>query len=191
MNLRKQYTTTIVPQLQKELGLKNVFEVPKITKIVLNIGVSEPQDPRARKQVIANILDQFEVIAGQKPVTTLAKKSIATFKLRAGDPLGVKVTLRGVRMWGFLEKLISTALPRVKDFKGVSRDSFDGQGNYSLGIEEQIIFPEIDYDKIDNIRSLQINFVTNNKDDQATFKLLESFGMPFEKEEEMNRRKNG
>lgn len=183
MQLRDYYNTTVVNNLKKELQLHTVFEVPKLQKIILNIGVADPQDPRQRKQVIANIVDQFEVISGQKPMITTARKSIAGFKLRAGDPLGVKVTLRGARMWGFLEKLIGVALPRVKDFRGVSRVAFDGKGNYSMGIEEQIIFPEIDYDKIESIRSLQAVFVTSAKSDEHAFKLLELLGMPFEKEE--------
>lgn len=183
MQLRDYYSKTVAQQLKKELKLDNAFEVPKLQKIILNIGVADPQDPRQRKQVIANIVDQFEVISGQKPMITLARKSIANFKLRAGDPLGVKVTLRGQRMWGFLEKLIGVALPRVKDFRGVSRVAFDGQGNYSMGIEEQIIFPEIDYDKIESVRSLQAVFVTSTNSDVQAYKMLELLGMPFEKEE--------
>lgn len=183
MQLRDYYNNTVAPQLKKDLKLDNIFEVPKLEKIVLNIGVANPTDPRQRKQAIANIVTQFEVITGQKPMITLARKSIAGFKLREGDPLGVKVTLRGKQMWGFIEKLIGVALPRVKDFRGVSRTAFDGQGNYSMGIEEQIIFPEINYDSIESIRSLQAIFVTSTKNDEHTYKLLESLGMPFEKEE--------
>lgn len=183
MQLRDYYNNTVAQQLKDELKLDNVFEVPKLKKIVLNIGVADPQDPRQRKQVIANIVEQFEVISGQKPMVTTARKSIAGFKLREGDPLGVKVTLRGDRMWGFLEKLIAVALPRVKDFRGVSRTAFDKRGNYALGIEEQIIFPEINYDKIESIRSLQAVFVTTTDSDEQAFKLLEALGMPFEKEE--------
>ena len=183
MQLRDYYNNTVAQQLKEDLKLNNVFEVPKLEKIVLNIGVADPQDPRQRKQVITNIAEQFEAISGQKPMITTARKSIAGFKLRAGDPLGVKVTLRGNRMWGFLEKLIAVALPRVKDFRGVSRVAFDGRGNYSMGIEEQIIFPEIDYDKIESIRSLQAVFVTSTKNDKYAYKLLELLGIPFEKEE--------
>ncbi|MCB9813051.1 MAG: 50S ribosomal protein L5 [Pseudomonadales bacterium] len=183
MKLKQLYTSKVVPELKKEFGISNDFNVPKLNKIIVNIGVSDPTDPRARKQVIANIVDQFAVITGQKPVVTLAHKSIANFKLRQGDPLGVKVTLRGKRMWGFLEKLISVALPRVKDFRGVSATAFDHAGNYSMGIEEQIIFPEINYDKIERIRSFQIVFVTSTESDEKAFKLLELFGMPFEKKE--------
>ena len=182
-DLKTTYQQTIMPQLKKEFGIKTVFAVPKLTKLVLNIGVTNPQDPRARKPIIENLVQQFEVISGQKPQVTLAKKSIAGFKLREGDPMGVMVTLRGQRMWDFLTKLISIALPRVKDFRGISRVAFDGQGNYSLGIEEQIIFPEISYDTIESVRSLQINFVTSADTNEKAFRLLELLGMPFEKEE--------
>lgn len=183
MKLRNYYNKTVAPQLMKELGLKNVFEVPKLQKVVLNIGVADPQDPRQRARVIENIVTQFEQIAGQKPMVTTARKSIAGFKLREGDPLGVKVTLRGNRMWGFIEKLIGVALPRVKDFRGVNATAFDGNGNYALGIEEQIIFPEIDYDQIESIRSLQAVFVTSTDSDESAYKLIELLGMPFAKEE--------
>jgi large subunit ribosomal protein L5 len=183
MQLRDYYNKTISNKLKEELKLSNIFEVPKLKKIIINIGVADPQDPRQRKQVITNIVDQFEVISGQKPMITTARKSIAGFKLRQGDPLGVKVTLRGQRMWGFIEKLIGVALPRVKDFRGISRTAFDGQGNYSMGIEEQIIFPEVDYDKIDRIRSLQVVIVTSTNKDEQAYKLLELLGMPFEKED--------
>lgn len=183
MQLKKLYYDKIVPALKKEFAIDNVFAVPKLQKIIINIGVADPQDPKARKQVIANIVEQFEAISGQKAVVTVAKKSISTFKLRQGDPLGVRVTLRGARMWGFFEKLVGVALPRVKDFRGVSRTAFDGAGNYSMGIEEQIIFPEINYDKIEKIRSLQVVFVTTAKEDKKAFRLLELFGVPFAKEE--------
>ena len=182
-DLKTTYQQEIVPQLEKEFGINNVFAVPKLEKIVLNIGVTDPQDPRQRKPVIENIVTQFETISGQKPQVTLAKKSIAGFKLREGDPMGVMVTLRGKRMWDFLTKLIGIALPRVKDFRGVSRVAFDGQGNYSLGIEEQIIFPEINYDSIESVRSLQVNFVTSADTNEQAYRLLELLGMPFEKEE--------
>lgn len=182
-DLKTKYQQEIVPQLEKEFGIKNVFAVPKLQKVVLNIGVTNPADPRARKPILENIVTQFETISGQKPQVTLAKKSIAGFKLREGDPMGVMVTLRGQRMWDFVTKLITIALPRVKDFRGVSRVAFDGQGNYSLGVEEQIIFPEINYDSIESVRSLQINFVTSAETNEQAFKLLELLGMPFEKEE--------
>lgn len=182
--LKQKYQQEVVPALQKEFDHPNVFSVGKINKIVINMGVKDPQDPKARAKVIDNIVAQFEVISGQKPQITKARQSIANFKLREGDPLGVAVTLRGERMWQFIDKLVSIALPRVKDFRGISRKAFDGQGNYSMGLEEQIVFPEIDYDKIEAIRSLQINFVTSTKNDKETFRMLELLGFPFEKEED-------
>ncbi len=181
--LRETYTSEVVPALKKELGYKSVYAVPRISKIVVNAGVANPQDPRQRKPVIENVAEQFKMITGQQPQMTTARKSIAGFKLREGDPLGVMVTLRGKNMWEFLEKLISIALPRVKDFRGISRTAFDGQGNYSLGIEEQIIFPEINYDQIESVRSLQVTIVTTAETDDASRKLLEMLGMPFEKEQ--------
>lgn len=182
-DLQQIYQSTVAPQLQKEFAIGNAFAVPKVKKIVINVGVTNPQDPRARKQVITNVMDQMKEISGQQPVMTVAKKSISTFKLRQGDPLGVKVTLRGAYMWEFLAKLIAVALPRVKDFRGVSRTAFDGQGNYSLGLDEQIIFPEINYDKIDSIRGLQIVITTSTKEDAQAFRMFELLGMPFAKEE--------
>ncbi len=183
-NLNKVYfEETIVPLLMKELNLKNRFAVPRIEKVVLNMGVSMPQDRKAREKVLENVASQFEAIAGQKPQITLARQSIAGFKLREGDPLGVMVTLRGKNMWIFLQKLLLVALPRVKDFRGVSPKAFDGAGNYSLGIKEQIIFPEVDYDKIESIRPMQVNIVTTTKSDREAFTLLKLLGMPFEKEE--------
>ena len=178
-DLKTTYQQELVPQLEKEFGIKNVFAVPKLQKVVLNIGVTNPADPRARKPILENIVTQFETITGQKPQVTLAKKSIAGFKLREGDPMGVMVTLRGERMWDFVTKLITIALPRVKDFRGVSRVAFDGQGNYSLGIEEQIIFPEINIDEIDRIQGMNITFVTTAKTDEEGFALLKAFGLPF------------
>ncbi|MGD9129469.1 MAG: 50S ribosomal protein L5 [Candidatus Woesebacteria bacterium] len=182
LNLKAKYQKEITEALKKEFKYNNSFAVPKIEKIVLNMGVSDPQDPRARKKVMENIVEQFRIIAGQQPQISKAKKAIAGFKLRAGDPLGVMVTLRGKKMWQFLDKLIAIALPRVKDFRGVSRTAFDGQGNYSLGLEEQIVFPEINYDKIERIRSLQVNIVSSTKKDKEALRLLELLGMPFEKE---------
>ncbi len=181
--LREIYTSEIVPALQKEFGYKTTYAVPKLEKIVVNISVADPQEPRQRSQVIDNIVEQFRQITGQQPQITKARKSIAGFKLRQGDPLGVMVTLRGKRMWEFLEKLISIALPRVKDFRGVSAKAFDGQGNYSLGIEEQIIFPEINYDQIESVRGLQAVIVTTAKTNKESFSLLQKLGLPFEKEE--------
>lgn len=183
-SLKQKYQTEVLPVLLKEFKHDNTFAVNKIEKIVLNIGVTDPQEPRAREKVMPSIVKQFEAITGQHPQVTKARKAIANFKLRAGDPLGVMVTLRGELMWEFLDRLISIVLPRVKDFRGVSRTAFDGHGNYSLGIEEQISFPEIDFDQIDRIRPLQANIITSNKNDQESFRLLELLGMPFSKEEE-------
>ena len=180
--LQQKYQQEILPVLKKEFGIKNIFAIPKVTKVVINIGITKPQDPRARKTVVENVAEQFKQLSGQKPVITVAKKSIAGFKLREGDPMGVKVTLRGERMWHFLTKLLNVALPRVKDFRGVSRTAFDANGNYSLGIEEQIIFPEIEYDKIESIRPLQVVIGTTAKTTDEARRLLELLGMPFSKE---------
>lgn len=180
--LQEIYQQKVVKELMSSLGITNIMAVPRIKKVVVNMGVSDPQDPRERRRVIDGIMEQFALITGQKANMTVARKSISTFKLRQGDPLGVMVTLRGAHMWEFLQKLISVALPRVKDFRGVSRTAFDGRGNYSMGIEEQIIFPEIDYDTIDKIRSLQVTIVTTANDSKSAFALLEALGMPFTKE---------
>lgn len=183
MNRRqKLYQDKVVPALMAKHKYSTVFAVPKISKVIVNMGVTNPQDPRARKPVIENIVTQFETITGQKPKVSAAKKSVANFKLREGDPVGVTVTLRGRKMWDFIDKLISIALPRVKDFRGVSKKAFDGQGNYSFGIEEQIIFPEINYDTIENVRGLQVNIVTSAKTDGEAFDLLVLLEVPFEKE---------
>lgn len=179
--LKEKYQNEVSPSLIKNLGLKTSFEVPRLKKVVVNMGVSEPDDPRARRQALENIKEQFRAMTGQEPQITRAKKAIAGFKLRAGDPLGVMVTLRGEKMWVFVDKLLTIVLPRVKDFRGVSRSAFDGRGNYSLGLEEQIIFPEIVYDKIEKIRGLQVVMVTNSNDKHA-FAMLELLGMPFSKE---------
>jgi len=184
--LNKKYQEEIVAKLQKEFKLDNVMAVPKIEKIAINMGVSDPQDPRDRARALEKIAKQFEIIAGQKPQITKARKSIANFALREGDPVGLMVCLRGERMWQFLDKLISIVLPRVKDFRGVSRTAFDGHGNYSMGLEEQIIFPEIKYDDIEQVRSLQVNFVTSTESNEQAFRLLELLGIPFAKEEEGN-----
>jgi large subunit ribosomal protein L5 len=181
--LKKQYQEEVVAKLKKDLKIANVFSVPKLDKIVLNMGVADfPQNPRNRMKVIDNVVEQFKTITGQQPQVTKAKKSIAGFKLREGEPLGVMVTLRGEKMWEFLDKLIAIALPRVRDFRGVSRTAFDGNGNYNLGINEQIVFPEIVYDNIENIRGLQITLVTNTKSNEQAFALIEALGMPFAKE---------
>lgn len=184
--LKKKYQQEVLPALKKEMNAASDFAVPKVRKISINVGVSEPVDPRERRKALENIADQIKTITGQRPVITLARKAVANFSLRQGDPLGVKVTLRGERMWQFLDKLISVALPRVKDFRGVSPTAFDGQGNYSLGLEEQIVFVEVDYDKIESIRGLQVNIITSTKKDEEAFRLLELLGMPFEKEEKKN-----
>jgi large subunit ribosomal protein L5 len=181
--LKQKYFDQVLPALQKEFKISNAFATPQIKKVVVNMGVTDPLEIRPRQQAIDNIVEQFKVITGQTPQVTKAKKAIAGFKLRAGDPVGVSVTLRGLFMWEFLDKLISITLPRVKDFRGVSKTSFDGQGNYSLGLEEQIVFPEISYDNIERIRGLQVNVVTSATTNQQAFKLLELLGMPFEKEE--------
>lgn len=174
--LYEQYKQEIMPKLIEKFTYKNTMEVPKIDRIVLNIGVGEAiQNPKA----LDGAVNDLTVISGQKPVVTRAKKSIAGFKLREGMPIGVKVTLRGERMYDFLDKLINFALPRVRDFRGVSVNAFDGRGNYSLGIKEQTIFPEIEYDKIDKIRGLEVAIVTTAKTDEEARELLKLMGMPF------------
>lgn len=179
--LQQKYNETIVPELQTELKLKSLMAVPKITKVVVNMGITNPADPKARMEVAKNVVEQFRVITGQQPQVTRARQAIAGFKLRKGDPLGVMVTLRGQRMWQFLDKLISISLPRVKDFQGVPDNAFDAKGNYNLGIEEQIVFPEINYDTIESIRGLQVTVVTANSNAQKSKRLLELLGMPFVK----------
>ena len=181
--LKAKYQKEVAPALMKEFGYKNAFEVSKIEKIVVNMGVATPADPKAREKVMPVIVKQFEVITGQHPMVTRARQAISNFKLRKNDPMGVMVTLRGENMWEFLDNIISLVLPRVKDFRGISKKAFDGQGNYSLGIEEQIAFPEIEFDQIDQIRSLQVNIVTSNTNDKESYRLLELLGMPFEKED--------
>jgi len=174
--LRTHYDTQLKPALQQKFGYKNTFEVPKLVKIVINMGVGEATQDR--KKVEAAVTD-LTAIAGQKPVTTKAKKSIAVFKLREGMVIGTKVTLRADRMYEFLDRLVNIALPRVRDFRGVNGKSFDGRGNYNLGIKEQIIFPEINYDQIDAVRGMDITFVTTAKTDDEARALLEGFDMPF------------
>ncbi len=182
--LKQKYQQEVAPVLKKEFELDNVFAVPKIAKIVVNMGITDQQ---SRDAIIKNVEEQFKTITGMKPNITRAKKAIATFKSRVGDPLGVMVTLRGDYMWEFLDKLISLALPRVKDFQGVSRTAFDQKGNYNLGIEEQIIFPEINYDQIQGVRGLQVTIVTTGEDSKQTFRMLELLGMPFAKVEKANK----
>ncbi|MGR6837440.1 50S ribosomal protein L5 [Syntrophomonas erecta] len=174
--LQEHYKSEIVPKLMDKYKYKNVMEVPKVERVVLNIGVGEAvQNPKA----LDGAVNDLTIISGQKPVINRAKKSIAGFKLREGMAIGCKVTLRGQRMYDFLERLINLALPRVRDFRGVSPDAFDGRGNYSLGIKEQTIFPEIEYDKIDKIRGMEVVIVTTAKTDEEARDLLKNMGMPF------------
>lgn len=176
--LAEKYNTEIKPALMEEFQFGNPFRVPTMEKVVLNMGLGEAvQNPK----VIDAGVEEMTAIAGQRPVVTRAKRSIAAFKLREGMPIGVKVTLRGTRMWEFLERLIFVALPRERDFSGINPKSFDGHGNYSLGIEEQIIFPEIDYDKVDKIRGMNITLVTTAENDEVAFEMLKQIGMPFRK----------
>lgn len=174
--MKETYKNEIVPELMKLHGYKNVNEVPKLDKIVLNMGLGDVKD---NSKSLGIAIDELGIISGQKPVATKAKKAISNFKVRAGMKIGAKVTLRGDRMYEFLDKLISIALPRVRDFRGVSRKSFDGHGNYALGIKEQLIFPEINYDKIEKIRGFDIMIVTTAKSDSEALSLLEALGMPF------------
>ena len=174
--LKERYRNDIVPQLQSELGLGNVMAVPRISKITLNMGVGEAVGD---KKVLEHAVADMEKIAGQKPIVTKSRKSIAGFKIRDGWPIGCKVTLRDERMYEFLDRLIMVALPRVRDFRGLSPRSFDGCGNYSLGLKEQIVFPEIDYDKVDTIRGMDIVICTTAETNEEAYALLEGFNMPF------------
>ena len=174
--LREVYKTEIAPKLKEELGLENVMEVPRITKITLNMGVGEALGD---KKVLDNAVGDLEKIAGQKPIITKARRSIAAFKVREGWPIGCKVTLRSDRMYEFLERLISIAIPRVRDFRGVSPKSFDGRGNFAMGVTEQIIFPEIDYDKVDALRGLDITITTSARTDDEGRALLRAFNFPL------------
>jgi len=176
--LQELYKTTLVKQLQDELGLKNVMEVPKITKITINMGVGEALGD---KKILEHAVSDLEKIAGQKVMVTKARKSIAGFKLRDGWPVGCMVTLRREQMYEFLDRLISIAVPRIRDFRGLSSKSFDGRGNYSMGTNEQIIFPEIDYDKIDKLRGLDIAITTTARTDEEGRALLKAFNFPFRK----------
>jgi len=178
--LKEQYKDDVVQQMMTEFGYKNVMQVPKIEKVVLNIGLGESiQNAKAIDAAVGDLT----AITGQKPVVTRAKKSIAAFKLRAGMPIGAMVTLRGPRMYEFLDRLISIALPRIRDFRGVSPNAFDGRGNYTLGLREQMLFPEIEYDRIDKTRGLELSIVTTAKTDQEGRRLLALLGMPFAKTE--------
>ena len=174
--LKDLYREHIVQTLLKDLGYQNVMQVPRLQKIVVNVGMGEAlQNAKALDAAVEDIM----TITGQRPVTTRARKSIANFKLREGNPVGVKVTLRGNRMWDFLDRLCNVAMPRQRDFRGISPDSFDGRGNYTLGLREQLVFPEIDYDKIDRIRGMEITMVTSAQTDEEGYQLLRHLGMPF------------
>jgi large subunit ribosomal protein L5 len=174
--LHERYRSEAVPALQKQFGYVNPMQVPRLDKIVVNIGLGEAlQNAKAVDAAVGDI----GLITGQKPIVTRAKRSIAQFRVRTGNPIGVKVTLRGERMWDFLERLTRVALPRIRDFRGVPGKSFDGRGNYSLGLREQLAFPEIDYDKVDRLRGLEISIVTTAKTDEESKRLLELLGMPF------------
>ncbi len=174
--LRAQYLESVVPALQEQFKYQNVMEVPRITKVTLNMGLG---DAVADKKIIEHAVSDMTAISGQKPVVTKARKSIAAFKIRDGYPIGCKVTLRRGRMYEFLDRLINVALPRVRDFRGFSVKAFDGRGNYSLGVKEQIIFPEIDYDKVDQLRGMNITITTNAKSDEEARALLQAFRFPF------------
>ena len=176
--LKEQYDNEIKDAMIKKFGYKNVMEVPKLTKITINMGLGEAKD---NAKIMESAVAELALISGQKPVITKAKKSIANFKVRQGMPVGAKVTLRGDNMYVFADKFFNISLPRVRDFKGVSKNSFDGRGNYSMGIKEQLIFPEINYDQVDTIKGMNIVFTTTAKTDEEAAALLELLGMPFEK----------
>ncbi len=176
--LQVYYETKVVPALEKELGYKNINQVPRVNKIVVNAGLGDVKD-NAKSFNMA--VDELGLITGQKPLVTSAKKAVANFKLREGMKIGAKITLRGDKMWEFLDRLISVALPRVRDFRGVSAKSFDGKGNYSMGIKEQLVFPEIDYDKIEKVRGFDVCIVTDANTDSEAKALLTALGMPFKK----------
>jgi large subunit ribosomal protein L5 len=178
--MQEKYNNEVVPALRKAFDLKNVMEVPRIQKVVVNIGMGEAMDnPKAMEAAV----NDLTIITGQKPVMTKARKSIANFKLREGRLIGTKVTLRGDRMWSFLDRLMNTALPRVRDFRGVSGNAFDGRGNYTLGLRDQLIFPEIEYDKIDKLRGMEVTIVTTAKNDDQARTMLQLLGMPFSRKE--------
>jgi large subunit ribosomal protein L5 len=175
-HLKERYASEAVPSLQKQFGYVNPMQVPRLDKIVINIGLGEAL---TNAKAVDAAVGDLKLITGQKPIVTRAKRSIAQFRVRTGNPIGVKVTLRGERMWDFLERLTRLALPRIRDFRGVPSKSFDGRGNYSLGLREQLAFPEIDYDKVDRLRGLEISIVTTAKTDEESKRLLELLGMPF------------
>ena len=176
--LKEMYTNEIVDAMTKKFEYKNVMEVPKLDKVVINMGIGEAKE---NVKILDAAMKDLEIITGQKPIMTRAKKSVANFKIREGMPIGCKVTLRGDKMYEFVDRLVNLALPRVRDFRGVNPDSFDGRGNYALGIKEQLIFPEIEYDKVDKIRGMDIIFVTTAKTDEEARELLKQFNMPFTK----------
>lgn len=176
--LKDKYTQEVAPALMQKFGYKSVMEIPKLEKVVVNVGVGEAKE---NAKVMDAVVGDIAAITGQKPIITKARKSVANFKLREGMPIGVKVTLRQDKMWEFVDRLFNIALPRVRDFRGISADSFDGRGNYALGIKEQLIFPEIEYDKIDKIRGMDIAFVTTAKTDEEGRELLSLLGAPFVK----------
>lgn len=176
--LHARYKSEIVPALVKKFGYTSIMQAPRLEKIVINVGVGEAT---SNEKALEDAVKDLTIISGQKPVITKAKKSIATFKVREGQSIGCKVTLRGVRMYEFLDKLVSISLPRVRDFRGVSKNAFDGHGNYTLGVKEQLIFPEIDYDKVSKIRGMDVVIVTTANTDEEAYALLEMIGMPFKK----------
>ena len=176
--LKEQYQNEIIDAMVKKFGYKNIMEVPKLDKVVINMGVGEARD---NAKVLESAISDMEKIAGQKAVVTRAKNSVANFKIREGMPIGCKVTLRGERMYEFVDRLVNLALPRVRDFRGVNPNAFDGRGNYALGIKEQLIFPEIEYDKVDKVRGMDVIFVTTAKTDEEARELLRLFNMPFAK----------
>lgn len=185
--LRERYQTEVLPKLQQELGLSNLLAAPRLKKVVISTSFLEPE---RQNEAIKAAAAWIAAIAGQKAAVTRAKKSIAAFNIRTGDQLGLKVTLRENRMWAFIDKLISIALPRVRDFQGISAKGFDGQGNYTLGLTEQIIFPEVEYDTVGKVRGLQITFTTSTSNDKIARKLLEYLGLPFEKEKHGQKKQN-
>lgn len=176
--LKEYYAKEVAPTLQKKFGYKSVMQIPKLDKIIINVGCGEAKD---NSKVVSAIMNDLSIITGQKPVECKAKKSVANFKIREGMTIGVKVTLRGERMYEFLDRFFNLALPRVRDFRGINPNSFDGRGNYSMGVKEQLIFPEIEYDKIDAVRGMDICFVTTANTDEEARELLSLMGAPFEK----------
>ena len=176
--LKDQYVNEIAPALMKKFGYKNVMQIPKLDKVVINVGCGEAKE---NSKVVDAVITDLSAITGQKPIVCKAKKSVANFKLREGMPVGVKVTLRSDKMYEFIDRLFNVAFPRVRDFKGINPNSFDGRGNYSTGIKEQLIFPEIEFDKIDKVRGMDINFITTAKTDEEAKELLSMLGAPFAK----------